>query len=264
MFFKELSNWIYFQIHQSLRIKKSISDPTIVEVCKKITDVGFVTIPQFVDSFEVKLLVEEGVEVLNKENAKLWRGHTQSDTRAFGIDRISKSFDSYFHQPYLRGIFNSYLNTDDVDLVGYSMFAKIIFRLGNMGSGEGWHRDSCADKQVKSILYLSDVNSENGPFQYIELSHRPLLMLLDWLRYGISPLRTRIDENKVNKLIQNEPWRLREIHGKAGDIILADTRGIHRGKPLNANERFAVTNYIWINKIPDHMEKVALKNLMSF
>ena len=56
------------------------------------------------------------------------------------------------------------------------MANRTVFKNNNIGSGAGWHKDSYSN-QYKSILYLNDVNSENGPFQIIKDSNKNIFML---------------------------------------------------------------------------------------
>ena len=46
---------------------------------------------------------------------------------------------------------------------------RVSYVSKNKGSGDGWHKDSYG-KQFKSLLYLSNVNREDGAFQLIEKS----------------------------------------------------------------------------------------------
>ena len=46
------------------------------------------------------------------------------------------------------------------------MANKLIYKKGNLGSGGGWHRDTFFKKQLKFIIYLSDVGEKNGELFY--------------------------------------------------------------------------------------------------
>ena len=51
---------------------------------------------------------------------------------------------------------------------------NIKYILNGKGSGNGWHRDELFYKYryTKAMIYLNDVNLNNGPFQYLEKSHK--------------------------------------------------------------------------------------------
>ena len=43
-----------------------------------------------------------------------------------------------------------------------TMAGKLSFKPNNLGSGQGWHRDSYS-QQFKAMFYLSDVTDKHGP-----------------------------------------------------------------------------------------------------
>ena len=140
------------------------------------------------------------------------------------------------------------------------MAAKLEAAEGNKGSGGGWHRDHPNVKQSKSIVYLTDVSLQNGPFQYIEGSHTSRAVYRDCYKYGYDQFQSRFTEQEVQYLLENEPERLKTFTAEAGTVILTDTRGIHRGKPIETGERYALTNYLWMHSnIPKHISKSLVK-----
>jgi hypothetical protein len=70
-------------------------------------------------------------------------------------------------------------------------------------------------------LYATDVEGENGPFEYIPGSHLPSLRAasLNDGRYDDRWLQSRYPVGVLSML------------GKSGDVFMVDTQGIHRGKP---------------------------------
>jgi len=89
-----------------------------------------------------------------------------------------------------------------------------------------FHQDKDAHKVVKFFIYLTDVSEADGPFQYVLGSH-----------IGSPPMRIRryhrIDEDDVLSIFKN---KIKTCVGKKGDLIIADTTGIHRGlKPIDAD-----------------------------
>ena len=100
----------------------------------------------------------------------------------------------------------------------------------NIGSGGAWHRDSNR-AQYKSIIYLSDVLDENGPFEYInERAH------LKWIRVIKNGFGLRYNDN---------PPFLEKIVGPSGTALYADTSKLHRGSPIFEGERHALTLYFY-------------------
>ncbi|MDB4016221.1 hypothetical protein N9483_07685 [Flavobacteriaceae bacterium] len=126
---------------------------------------------------------------------------------------------------------------------GYTyMLNKITAGEGNLGSGEGWHRDSPISPQYKAILYLTDVSDSNGPFQYMSKtnSFENIIKIAKILKSKISDYR--YSNNNIDKLLDNG-FDIKTFKAKKGTLILADTRGIHRGKIIEKNYRVALTRY---------------------
>ena len=116
------------------------------------------------------------------------------------------------------------------------------------GSGGGWHKDSILKKQVKCIIYLNDVDSSNGPFQYVEGSNQFFKNIFHILRYGFT---TRFPKGN---------FKFKEVCGSAGTLIISDTNGIHRGSPIVEKERYAITLYSYFEPAPKSVKELVLSN----
>lgn len=90
-----------------------------------------------------------------------------------------------------------------------------------------YHFDLDRIKFLKFFVYLSDVDTHNGPHCYIEGSHttKPLPVLKDG----------RIMDEELLAVYPQEKFR--EITGKKGTILAVDTIGFHKGKPLEKKDR---------------------------
>jgi hypothetical protein len=122
------------------------------------------------------------------------------------------------------------------------MFNEVLSKPDSLGSGEGWHKDS-SFRQIKTFLYLADVDENDGPFQLLAKSHK-LLGYLKHIRLGNMQFRElRISSSQMEKILKKEGDQLKTFTGKAGTLIIADTAAIHRGKPPNGGKRYALTNY---------------------
>ena len=130
------------------------------------------------------------------------------------------------------------------------------------GSGGGWHRDSYS-QQFKSILYLTNVTERNGPFQYIKKSHlrsniRKILTMraLDHEGGRI----TRYTEADIDLILSKFDYTIKTCTGGIGTLIFADTRGIHRGYPIENGERFSLTTYYTPKRVGVSDEILALND----
>jgi len=163
-----------------------------------------------------------------------------SDHRIWGGERASEQVRAFHDDPTLATFAKAYLKTDVGNMT--TLAAKVVAKPNNLGSGGGWHRDSMYEKQIKAILYLSDVSDDNGPFQYVVGSNTKasVLRTLD-LHHGANLKRFLSDD--LEPWCQRHQERIETITGSAGDVILVDTRGLHRGKPIVSETRYALTNY---------------------
>ena len=90
-----------------------------------------------------------------------------------------------------------------------------------------YHFDLDRLKFLKFFIYLSDVDTYNGPHCYIEKSHK------------IKPKQLRRDgrilDEELKALYPASDFK--EITGPKGTILAVDTSGFHKGKPLEKGER---------------------------
>lgn len=96
-----------------------------------------------------------------------------------------------------------------------------------------WHLDKEAKKVLKIIVYLHDMNDNNGPFQYIHPSLTP--EIAKSLKYKAG----YICDESMQEVISTSEYR--SCTGLAGTVVFAATHNIfHRGKIPIASDRFSV------------------------
>ena len=90
-----------------------------------------------------------------------------------------------------------------------------------------YHFDMDRLKFVKFFVYLTDVETDNGPHCYVRGSHKrkPSALLKD----------ARLSDEEI--LEHYSPEDMVELTGKVGTMLAVDTRGLHKGKPLEARDR---------------------------
>jgi hypothetical protein len=96
----------------------------------------------------------------------------------------------------------------------------------NLGA-QKFHFDMDKIKFIKFFIYLTDVDTNNGPHIYISSSHKKLPNALQ--------SDGRYDDKMISKIYKKE--EIVEIKGQRGTLIAVDTRGLHKGKPLAKNYR---------------------------
>lgn len=244
--FQEVSNSLS-EFFKEFKAKKT-------DVFKELQKKGIVVIPNFFSKEKCEYLIQEFEVILSNEKIyKIIKDELNSDSRAFGADLASSAIFNYLNHEFIVDELSNYLGEPLGE--GFTMANRVIPISGNLGSGGGWHRDSPHKKQVKFLLYLTDVEDENGPFEYIMGSHRPKDVLKNRIKYGYSFNQNRFSEKQIEDLINTKPENHKVVTGEAGTLVLTDTRGIHRGKPINMGNRYALTNYFYSRNIPSHVKR---------
>jgi phytanoyl-CoA dioxygenase PhyH len=180
--------------------------------------------------------------------------HRRSDRRLFAANRASRVMAEFADQREIVALAREFYARPAVSCI--TLAAHLPFSENNGGSGEGWHRDSHRP-QFKSILYLTDVSEETGPFQLVPGSHRTVDMLIDTAFERLEPRRTRLTDEQVASIVRRRYARgIDTLTGEAGTLILVNTSAIHRGKPIERGERYALTNYYYGEvPLPEKMER---------
>lgn len=227
----------------AFRARLTRSKPAFSEVSswmKVVHRDGVCVVPDFFDHQTCAEIREEILRIVAHYPDVV---HTQSngaDCRVFGAEHASAAIRAFAEEPRLLNAARTRLGNDAS--TAFTLAGLIRHRKENLGSGDGWHRDSFFN-QFKALVYITDVTEETGPFEYILRSHLLRDKFSVHRNYGVPLNSSRIDESPVRKLISAEPERHRFFPGQMGTLVLADTTGIHRGMPLVRGERFALTNY---------------------
>lgn len=228
---------------------------------KKFKKNGYIVINNFISKKECNIL-KKLIEKFYKKYPKLvWLDSSGSEIRIFGAQKISFYFQKYFDNFFIKSLGEQVFNGKLSNLM--VMANKIVAKKNNQGSGSGWHRDAF-DFQYKSILYLNDTGSNNGPFQIIKKSQNFYNVIKDTYKYSLDISNSRFTNSQINKLINSEPKRLKTFTGKAGTLLIVNTSSIHRGKPLKSNIRYALTNYFYphykVNSMRGHFSPMLNRN----
>lgn len=173
---------------------------------------------------------------------------SQADMRIFGAENFSTDIMEFTADKKLTDIASVY--NCEPTIAAFTLAAKLPVIDGNRGSGDGWHRDALL-RQFKSIIYLSDVDEEGGPFQFIKNSHKLWWILKDIFIGKLKYRQYRLDDHQVREILSRSHGRIQTYVAKAGTLILVDTSSIHRGKPIVAGVRYALTNYFYPKRLID-------------
>lgn len=204
---------------------------------------GFVVIPHYYDAEKCAQLRHEVDRLIQQYPATTM--HLPDDARVHGAERVSGLIKEFHDDPRLHHLAEAFHQAPTLNL--FTLAARIRATPGGLGSGGGWHRDSVHQRQFKAIIYLSDVSEGEGPYQYVANTHRPA-ELVRLVREGLVKFnQNRLTDADVQRILQAHPghYRLYNVTGPAGTLVITDTRGIHRGQPLQFGSRYALTNYVF-------------------
>lgn len=113
-----------------------------------------------------------------------------------------------------------------------------------------WHTDSFR-RQYKIFLFLSDVTTDTGPFEFLPATHRwpfKLRMVCKGVYFRLRDAwrgtrgYARIDDSVIDSLLRRG-YVESAATCKAGTIMVVDTTAIHRARPCLVGERYAVSSY---------------------
>lgn len=221
---------------------------------RELRRTGYYVVPNFLRADECTLLRERIDDGLARYAGFVQVDTAGADQRLFGLDAVDEQVCRVAFDARAVGILERYQGTSRYE--GFALCARLTAVPGNIGSGQGWHRDAAAFMQTKCMVYLTDVGSDNGPFQYVAGSHRPLDVVRCAGRYGFAVNQYRFSDEEIGTLLAAEGGRARELTAPAGTAILFDSRGLHRGAPIVAGERYAITTYLWFNQqVPEHIRR---------
>ena len=142
------------------------------------------------------------------------------DERLFKIENQSKLALKFSNDSLILNIATSYYGYEatTVQVLGQ----RLIYDQSSLNSsGGGWHVDSKGTKQLKSIVYLTDVDEDNGPFMFLPNSKNLDLPL----RNDSRGRNTRFTDVGIDNC-GIEPFI---VTGKKGTLVIVDTTYVLRG-----------------------------------
>ncbi|MDB4088476.1 phytanoyl-CoA dioxygenase family protein [Flavobacteriales bacterium] len=104
--------------------------------------------------------------------------------------------------------------------------ARSTHRSNLSANAQLFHQDTEYLKFVKVFIYLTDVDENNGPHQYVQGSSK---FAQEKLGEGYSP-SNRVEDEKAASLFGKE--NILTFTGKKGSVIIEDTFGLHKGTPV--------------------------------
>jgi len=113
-----------------------------------------------------------------------------------------------------------------------------------------YHYDMDRLKFLKFFIYLSDVDTDNGPHCYVKGSNSKIS--IDLASDG------RYTDEEIEKIYGKE--NMLELCAEKGTLMVVDTSGIHKGKLLNKNDRLIFQIEFTNSLFGQNNDKILIKN----
>jgi len=219
-------------------------DSEISEIADTIRNNGVAVIENYYSEEKCDAIIAEIDRLVVDDSVNLWQDDSKSDSRVYGSHIHSELIREFHNDDYLKQIGQDYLQTELVN--SHTLGARLVSKEHNLGSGGGWHRDSVYKKQYKSIVYLTDVDEQNGPFEFLLKSHQKTSIYSSIIKNGFKAHQNRMSSEEVEAFKEKSPeYKSKVFTAKRGSVVLVDTSGIHRGMPIQNGSRYALTNYFF-------------------
>jgi len=204
---------------------------------------GFVIVKNYLSRENCKNIQEKLINTIEKHKDQIWKSESL-DYRIWGFEKFENEVNEFLKDENLVNLFKKYENQSKL-ISSTTLGANIKFIKNGKGSGGGWHRDRTfyKYKYSKAMIYLNDVDEKNGAFQYLEKSHH--LFNIIKINNHLKKISSDkwFDNREIEESSKKLNLKINTLSANAGDMILFDATGIHRGMPLKSGERFALTNY---------------------
>ena len=200
------------------------------EHVKTLKEKGWVVIPNFFTEEEkgklltVKASMEKNIQKGNVKDLKNSIIHLIRDP----LLNVEKINDILFDERIIQ-ICRGYLDTEPA-LTSVAARKSYVVKDAAQNN-QFFHRDyNSLTKHLKVAFYLHDVDYETGPFTYVDKSN--IKIPSAWVNQHYWH-----DQN-IKDAYGNDS--IKYLTAKFGDLIIADTRGFHKGLKPTSKERLAV------------------------
>lgn len=220
------------------------------DILKGLIETGICILPAYYDEAYCDQAIKDIEDGLVKFKDKVQSSEkegTSGDYRLFKMENHYDTGKTFATEPLFLDILSGYV---DYPMLSHFVLAgKVEFNSDKItNSGGGWHRDN-RQKQLKTMVYLTDVNEKNGPYLFLPHSNKFDLPTRD----GTGKV-TRYDDKIIDDFCKENGLEPYLCTGKKGTVIFTDTSFIHRGSNIEEGTRYSYTNYYFEN----HPQRIAL------
>jgi hypothetical protein len=245
------NNRLYYELERARAYREISLRPQLTtrkDLLRELDERGFVIIPDFLAKDEVDLMLNAAEDVIeDARSGRLTENFfaTRPDVffRISQADKVIPETAPYFENLELHSVAQAYMSPN---VVSYRRELDCRFGVSESVQADLYHFDNWRPI-CKAFLYLVDIDEGNAPFVYVPETHRQGR----WrVRHNMA-----YDAGKDGRFGYFFPQEIRDLRrrfgwedvvctGKAGTLILADLRGLHRGTPLREGRRVMLTN-VW-------------------
>lgn len=125
----------------------------------------------------------------------------------------------------------SYLASPPILDIVTMWWSTTFSREASAEAAQLFHFDMDRIQWLKVFFYLTDVTATSGPHCFVAKSHKRKGQPLSLLKRGY----VRIPDEDIERFYQADD--IKEITGPRGTMFVADTRGFHKGKPIENGDR---------------------------
>jgi hypothetical protein len=190
--------------------------------------------------YEASLRAEIDKARVNLHNAKANKSYVFALLGPFPVLDPNNIFVRFAVQPEVLKIANDY----------FDMLTKLRYYnvWHNFPTGSApresqlWHRDPEDRAVLKMFVYLTDIDEKSGPLSYVPGTHPQGMVKIapgsKLVKEGRTYVR-RTDDVQMNAVAPRAQWIT--ACGPKGTVVLADTRGYHKGGWVREGERILYT-----------------------
>lgn len=135
--------------------------------------------------------------------------------------------------PSFLAVAQAYLKCSPVLDIVTMWWSTTFSREASHKAAQLYHFDMASLKWIKFFVYLTDVGPQNGPHCFVKQSHR------SGQPWGLlKHLYARLPDEEMRRYYPPEAFV--ELLGARGTIFAEDTRGFHKGKPVETGDRLVL------------------------
>lgn len=225
----------------TLDYQSAVDDPDALERIKAgVKEWGFFVLTDYFsaqDCDELVAIVDDTIET----RPEIVR--SGGDKRIFCADALDPRIARFASEPLFEPVGTHVVGLQQKCI--FPMVNRVQMVAGQARrSGGDWHRDRM-EPQFKTLVYLTDVGPDNGPFCILPKSDMVWPFGKICKETGFDYFANRWDAETFAPFYEQVQDYLRIFTARRGTVVLFNSSTIHSGMPLVEGKRYAITNYFY-------------------